>query len=92
MANDELIPALLDGRGDIVAAGKLATAWRKQSVDFTKPTRTGISSVVVTGPGVAPLNSVEDLGGKEVYMRQSDVSSENVKLFNDNSPRPASRP
>jgi len=44
VANDELIPALLDGRGDIVAAGKLATAWRKQSVDFTKPTRTGISS------------------------------------------------
>jgi membrane-bound lytic murein transglycosylase MltF len=83
VANDELIPALLDGRGDIVVAGKLATAWRKQSVDFTKPTRTGISSVVVTGPGVAPLNSVEDLGGKEVYMRQSDVSSENVKLFNE---------
>jgi len=83
VANDELIPALLDGRGDIVAAGKLATAWRKQSVDFTKPTRTGISSVVVTGPGVAPLTSIEDLGGKEVYMRQSDVSSENVKLFNE---------
>ena len=83
VANDELIPALLDGRGDIVAAGKLATAWRKQSVDFTKPTRTDISSVVVTGPGVAPLTSLEDLGGKEVYMRQSDVSAENVKLFNE---------
>jgi membrane-bound lytic murein transglycosylase MltF len=83
VANDDLIPALLDGRGDLVAAGKLATAWRKQSVDFTKPTRTGISSVVVTGPGVAPIKSLEDLGGKEVYMRQSDVSAENVKLFNE---------
>jgi membrane-bound lytic murein transglycosylase MltF len=83
VANDDLIPALLDGRGDLVAAGKLATAWRKQSVDFTKPTRTGISSVVVTGPGVTPIKSLEDLGGKEVYMRQSDVSAENVKLFNE---------
>ena len=83
VANDDLIPALVEGRGDIVAAGKLATAWRKESVDFTKPTRTGISSVVVTGPGVAPLKTIEDLGGKEVYMRQSDVSAENVKRFNE---------
>jgi len=83
VANDELIPALLDGRGDIVAAGKLATEWRKQSVDFTKPTRTGISSVVVTGPGAPPIKSIEDLGGKEIYLRQSDVSAEGVKRFNE---------
>src|SRR5262245_664210 len=83
VANDELIPALLDGRGDIVAAGKLATEWRKQSVDFTKPTRTGISSVIVTGPGAPPIKTVEDLGGKELYLRQSDVSGDGVKRFNE---------
>jgi membrane-bound lytic murein transglycosylase MltF len=82
VAADDLIPALLDGRGDIVAAGKLITAWRKEKVDFTSPTRSGISSIIVSGPGVAPISSVEDLSGKQVYLRASDVSAENVKQFN----------
>ena len=50
-------PALLEGRGDIVAAGKLMTAWRKEQVDFTNPTRSGISTIVVTGPGVPPVTT-----------------------------------
>jgi membrane-bound lytic murein transglycosylase MltF len=82
VAADELIPALLDGRGDIVAAGKVVTAWRKEKVDFANPTRTGISTIVVTGPGVAPLKSLDDLSGRDVYIRASDVSSKNVDQFN----------
>jgi membrane-bound lytic murein transglycosylase MltF len=82
VAADELIPALLAGRGDIVSAGKLATAWRREQVDFTNATRKGISSIIVTGPGVAPLNTLEDLAGKEVYVRASDVSAKNVQEFN----------
>jgi membrane-bound lytic murein transglycosylase MltF len=82
VAHDDLIPALLEGRGDIVAAGKLATEWRKEQVDFTIPTQTNISSVIVTGPGVPPLNSVQELSGRDVYIRESDVSAENVKKFN----------
>ena len=82
VAADELIPALVDGRGDIVSAGKLATAWRRERVDFTNATRKGISSIVVTGPGVPPLKSLDDLAGKEVYVRASDVSAKNVDEFN----------
>ena len=62
VAANELIPALLDGRGDIVAAGKLVTAWRKEQVDFTNATRTGISTIIVTGPGVPPIASVDRSG------------------------------
>jgi membrane-bound lytic murein transglycosylase MltF len=82
VANDDLIPALLEGRGDIVAAGKVMTAWRAEQVDFTNPTRKGISSFVVTGPGVPPVTSAQDLAGREVYLRMSDVSSKNVEKFN----------
>jgi membrane-bound lytic murein transglycosylase MltF len=82
VAHDDLIPALLQGRGDIVAAAKLITAWRKEQVDFTNPTRTGISSIIVTGPGAPPIATVEDLGGREVYLRASDVSSQAVERFN----------
>jgi membrane-bound lytic murein transglycosylase MltF len=82
VANDELIPALLEGKGDIVAAGKVMTAWRAEQVDFTNPTKKGISSIIVTGPGVPPISSVDDLSGKEVYLRASDMSSKNVEQFN----------
>jgi membrane-bound lytic murein transglycosylase MltF len=82
VAHDELVPALLEGRGDIIAAGKVVTAWRQAQVDFTNPSRTGISTIVVTGPGVAPLAGPQDLAGREVYLRASDVSSDAVKRFN----------
>jgi len=82
VAHDDLIPALLEGRGDVVAAQKLITAWRREQVDFTQPTRTGISSVIVSGPGVPPIASTADLSGKEVYLRMSDVSAQAIAAFN----------
>jgi membrane-bound lytic murein transglycosylase MltF len=82
VAHDELVPALLEGRGDIVAAAKVMTDWRKADVAFTNPTRTGISTIVVTGPGVPPLATPQDLAGREVYLRASDVSGDAVKRFN----------
>jgi len=82
VSHDELIPALLEGRGDIVAAGTMITDPRKQQVDFTNPTRTGVSAIVVTGPGAPPVARVEDLAGREVYLQLSMVSSQGVQRFN----------
>jgi membrane-bound lytic murein transglycosylase MltF len=82
VAHDELVPALLQGRGDIVAAGKLISDWRRQSVDFTNPTRSGISIIPVTGPGVPPVSSVQDLAGRELYLRASDIPRGAVERFN----------
>jgi membrane-bound lytic murein transglycosylase MltF len=82
VAHDELIPALVEGKGDIVAAQKLVTEWRREQVDFTNPTATNISSIAVTGPGVPPISSVEDLGGREVYLRKSDISAKGLEQFN----------
>jgi membrane-bound lytic murein transglycosylase MltF len=83
VANDDLIPALLEGRGDVVAAGKLISEWRRERVDFTNPTKSHVSSVVVTSPGGPPITTVQDLGGKEVYLRQADVSRQGVEQFNE---------
>ena len=83
VSHDDLIPALLEGRGDIVAAGTMITDPRKEKVDFTNPTRTGVSAIVVTAPGATPVAKVEDLAGREVYLQMSMVSSQGVKRFND---------
>jgi membrane-bound lytic murein transglycosylase MltF len=82
VAHDELVPALLQGRGDIVAAGKLVSDWRRAQVDFTNATRSGISVIPVTGPGVPPVASVADLAGREIYLRPSDAPKAAVERFN----------
>jgi membrane-bound lytic murein transglycosylase MltF len=82
VSHDELIPALLEGRGDIVAAGTMITDPRKEQVDFTNPTRTGVSVIVVTAPDAPPVARVEDLAGREVYIQMSMVSSQGVERFN----------
>jgi membrane-bound lytic murein transglycosylase MltF len=79
---DDLIPALEEGRGDVVAAGELMTEWRKEKVDFTNPTASHVSVVVVTGPGAPPIHTLEDLGGKEVYLQPSRFPQRGVDEFN----------
>jgi membrane-bound lytic murein transglycosylase MltF len=82
VSHDDLIPALLEGRGDIVAAGTMITDPRKKQVDFSNPTRTGVSAIVVTGPGAPPIARIEDLAGKEVYIRASMTTPQGVERFN----------
>ncbi len=82
VAHDELVPALLEGRGDVVAAGTIVSDWRREKVAFTNPTRTGIAIIPVTGPGSPPLASVQDLAGREIYLRPSDAPRQVVAKFN----------
>lgn len=82
VSHDELIPGLLEGRGDIVASNMMVSDARKEQVDFSNPTRTGVSAIVVTGPGVPPITRIEDLAGKEVYLRLSSTTPKAVEQFN----------
>ena len=82
VAHDELIPALLEGRGDVVAAMTLLTDWRREQASATNPTRSNISSIIVTAPGVPPVQTLDDLAGRTAYLRMSDVSKHNVERFN----------
>jgi membrane-bound lytic murein transglycosylase MltF len=82
VSNDDLIPALLEGRGDIVAAGTMISDPRKEQVDFSNPTRVGVSAIAVTGPGALPVARIEDLAGREVYLRLSMAAPHAVERFN----------
>jgi membrane-bound lytic murein transglycosylase MltF len=71
MAPQDLIPALTSGHVDLVAGHLTITPERQKLVDFTDPTRTNVNEIAVTGPGSAPLTSVDDLSGRDVFVRPS---------------------
>jgi membrane-bound lytic murein transglycosylase MltF len=68
---DELLPALERGLGDIAAANLTITESRLEKVDFSDPLLTDVRELVVTGPAGPDLRSLDDLSGKEVYVRRS---------------------
>jgi len=71
VARDQLIPGLLSGRGDIAAAGLTITPERAGVIDFTAPVFEDIAEILVTGPSAPPIETIEDLAGREVYVRAS---------------------
>jgi membrane-bound lytic murein transglycosylase MltF len=82
VARDALIPALLEGRGDIAAANLTITPERLKQVDFTDPSSRNVSEMVVTGPGAEPISNSQDLSGKEVYVRKSSSYYESLDKLN----------
>jgi membrane-bound lytic murein transglycosylase MltF len=67
----QLLQALLDGKVDFVLAQATVRPDLAELVDFTNPTRSDISELVVTGPGAPAIGSVDDLSGQEVFVRKS---------------------
>jgi membrane-bound lytic murein transglycosylase MltF len=71
VTRDRLIPGLVEGLGDVAAANLTITSARQQLVDFSAPLLTGVNEVVVTGPAAPALTSLDDLSGREIYVRPS---------------------
>jgi membrane-bound lytic murein transglycosylase MltF len=78
----EMIPALLDGKGDIAMGNLTVTPERQKQIDFTYPTGTNVVEILVTGPGADPVATAEDLSGKELYLRKSSSYYQSVATLN----------
>jgi membrane-bound lytic murein transglycosylase MltF len=52
-------------------------------VDFSSPILSGVAEIAVTGPSSPRLASVDDLSGKEVFVRRSSTYYENLRLLNE---------
>ncbi len=83
VTRDKLIPALLEGYGDLIPANIMVTDQRKELVDFSEATLTGASEVVVSGPAAGPIRTFDDLCGKDVYIRRSSSFYEHIQEIND---------
>ncbi|MEM6582699.1 MAG: transporter substrate-binding domain-containing protein [Pseudomonadota bacterium] len=82
VARNELIPALLDGRGDIIMANLSITPERQELIDFSDPISKPVSEVLVTGPSAPQLSSIEDLAGQVVHVRESSSYKESLDRLN----------
>jgi membrane-bound lytic murein transglycosylase MltF len=81
-SRDRLLPALAEGYGEIAVGGFTVTEGRKQSVDFSEPTLRNVRHIVVAGPGVPKLTSLDDLSGREVHVRRSSSYYEDLAALN----------
>jgi membrane-bound lytic murein transglycosylase MltF len=83
VARDQLLPALLEGRGDIAAANLTITPERSKQVDFSDPFGTGVRELVVSGPASPEITSLDDLSGKEVHVRKSSSYYQSLHKLNE---------
>ena len=83
VARDQLIPALLKGRGDIIAAGLTITPERRELIDFSEPTSKAVAEILVTGPEAPTLDTLEDLSGRTLPVRRSSSYRESVEALNE---------
>ncbi|MBU6483148.1 MAG: transporter substrate-binding domain-containing protein, partial [Nitrospirae bacterium] len=81
--HDQLISGLLEGRGDIAAGILTVTPERLEQVDFGEPFFRGVRQIVVTGPASPEPASIDDLSGKEVFVRRSTTYWTHLEHLNE---------
>lgn len=79
VGRNQLVPSLLGGYGDIVSASLSITEERDKILDFSIPSSKPLSEILITGPTAEPLESVDDLSGKTIYVRHSSSYRESVE-------------
>ena len=82
VSRDRLIPLLVDGFGDIAAAGLTITPERLKEVNFTRPYLRGIDEAIVINKDVRGIKSLEDLSGRSIFVRQSSSYYESLVSLN----------
>lgn len=83
VSRDQLIPALLNGRGDIAAANLTMTEERLQRVDFSVPSLSDISEILVSGPGAREYHELQDLSGRQIHVRRSSSYFQSLQTLNE---------
>ncbi|AAW87355.1 amino-acid abc transporter binding protein [Aliivibrio fischeri ES114] len=79
---DDLFTALERGFGDLAVANLTITPQRLQYVDFSDPVISNSQEWLVSSPSTPPLESLEDLSGKEVWVRPSSSYFESLQRIN----------
>lgn len=82
VTRDQLIPWLVDGRGDVIAANLTVTETRRSQVQFTTPLVSDVREVLVSGPSAQPIETLEQLAGRTVLVRPRSSFYESLQRLN----------
>ena len=82
VGRDELIPGLVEGRGDLVMGNLTITPERQKLVDFGPPLYPHVDELVITGPAARNVASFDDLVETGLYVRQSSSYFEHLQTLN----------
>lgn len=82
-SRDQLLPHLNAGLGDIVATNLTVTPQRAAQVDFAAPLAQGVKEIVVTAADAPAVASIDDLAGREVFVRKASSYYESLTTLND---------
>ncbi len=83
VARDELIPGLVEGRGDLVMGNLTITPERQKLVDFAPPIHRNVDELIITGPASKEVVSFDDLVKTGLYVRRSSSYFEHLQDLND---------
>ncbi|RMH32292.1 MAG: lytic transglycosylase F [Nitrospirae bacterium] len=79
---EELLPRLIDGSGDIAAAGLTITPERQKVVAFTRPYIPNVNEILVTYKKASPVTKLDDLAGRTVYHIAGGSYGEHLDTIN----------
>ena len=83
VGRDQMIPYLIEGRGDVIIGDLTVTEERRRIADFTEPMFRGVREIPVTAPGAKPIPTVDDLSGREIFVRRDTSYWEHLTRLNE---------
>jgi membrane-bound lytic murein transglycosylase MltF len=82
LTREQMMTALTDGQVDLLAAQLTITPERQKQVDFSNPTRTNVSEILVTGPEAPVVRGIDDLSGQMVFVRKTSSYAASLESLN----------
>ena len=78
-----IVTLLRDGHADMIASGFTITPEREKLIEFSTPTVTGVKDIVVGGPSAPAIESITDLAGRHVYVRENSSFHSSLVRLNE---------
>ena len=80
--HDQLITALLEGEGDLIAGPFVVSPQRKDLIDFTTPWIQDVKSVLVSNTEAPIIDKMEGLSGQKIIIKKSSIYSDYLSQVN----------
>lgn len=82
LARNDLIPALVEGRVDLLMANLTITTKRSELVSFSNPVLSDVRELLVTGPSAGEVASFDDLQPIGIHLRPSSSYADSLNELN----------